>query len=117
MGVSLWESTWHPRQREKRKGARGQGGGGDPQRWERRELLSVAKDHSLGAGRPREAGPPRGLRRQSWAPGSCYPTRDKDKRGCEERMNEEESLWGEWGFFIGQRPQGFPGATWRIQDD
>lgn len=49
--------------------------------------------------------------------GSCYPTRDKDKRGCEERMNEEESLWGEWGFFIGQRPQGFPGATWRIQDD
>lgn len=27
------------------------------------------------------------------------------------------TLWGEWGVFTGQRPQGFPGATWRIQAD
>lgn len=51
--------------------------------------------------------------------GSCVllPNPGGGQERLRRKDNEEESLWGGWGVFIGQRPQGFPGATWRIQDD
>lgn len=103
------------RWREKGKGAReqGEGGGGYPptERGERRQPLPVAKDsRSLGAGLQREVGgPPQGHRRQSWAPVSCYPALEEDKRGLGERIKRKQ-LGGEDGGFHWAEATGLPGS-------